>query len=49
MTGAGDTGAGFSQHPADVLIRELIRTRRATMPEEIAWIVERMATAPFEP
>ena len=48
MTGAGDSDEGFSRHPADVLIRELVRTGRAAMPEEIARIIERMATAPFD-
>jgi hypothetical protein len=33
----------------DRLIRELIRTRRAATSEEITQIVERIATAPFDP
>jgi hypothetical protein len=37
------------EHLADRLIRELIASRRAASPEEIAHIVERMATAPFNP
>lgn len=41
------SGPGFSQHPTDVLIRELIRGERRATDEEIARIVERMATAPF--
>ena len=39
----------LSQHPADQLIRELVRTGREAMPEEIEQVVERMATAPFDP
>lgn len=38
-----------SQHPVDRLIRELIATRRAATPEEIDQIIDRMATAPFDP
>lgn len=46
---ARDGGEGrFSQHPTDRLIRELIRTGRGAAPDEIARIVERMATAPFD-
>ncbi len=37
-----------SQHPADVLIRELIATRRAATAGEVATIVARMASAPFD-
>lgn len=47
MTGAA--GEGISQHPVDRLIRELLRTGRAATPEEIGRIVERLATAPFDP
>jgi hypothetical protein len=46
--GARGGGEGsFSQHSTDRLIRELIRTDREAAPDEIARIVERMATAPF--
>jgi hypothetical protein len=37
----------LEEHSADQLIRELIRTERAASPDEIAQIVERIATAPF--
>ncbi|HZR98757.1 MAG TPA: hypothetical protein VFE37_08630 [Chloroflexota bacterium] len=37
----------LGQHPSDRLIGELIASRRAASAEEIAQIVERMATAPF--
>ena len=37
-----------SQHPVDVLIRELIATRRAATAGEVAAIVARMASAPFD-
>ena len=37
-----------SQHPDDVLIRELIATRRAATAGEVATIVARMASAPFD-
>lgn len=40
---------GLSQHPADLLIRELIRTGRAASPNQIEQIVGRVATAPFNP
>ena len=36
-----------SQHPVDVLIRELIASRRVATEEENATIVGRMAVAPF--
>ena len=39
----------FSAHPVDRLIRELLATRRAATDDEIERIVERMATAPFDP
>ncbi len=39
---------GFSQDPADRLIREIIRTRREATPEEVERIVRRMATVPFD-
>jgi hypothetical protein len=38
-----------SQHSTDLLIRELIATRRPATQEEVATIIERMATAPFNP
>ncbi len=38
-----------SRHPVDQLIRELIDSRRAATPDEVARIVERMAVAPFDP
>jgi hypothetical protein len=41
-------GGGVSQHPADQLIRELVRTGRAATPNEVEQLVERMATAPFD-
>lgn len=37
-----------SPHPADRLIRALIRTGRTVIPDEIARIVDRLATAPFD-
>jgi hypothetical protein len=37
------------EHAADRLIRELIASGRGASPDEIAQIVERMATAPFNP
>ena len=37
-----------SQHPADALIRELIATRRAATSAEIAAIIARLASAPFD-
>jgi hypothetical protein len=40
---------GFSQHPVDRLIRELIATRRVASPADVAAILDRMATAPFDP
>ena len=40
-------GGGVSQHPVDRLIRELVQTGRPATPEEIADILDRMATAPF--
>ena len=36
-------------HPVDRLIRELLAARRAATDDEIVRIVERMATAPFDP
>jgi hypothetical protein len=39
----------LSQHPVDIKIRELIAARRLADPGEIERIVERMATAPFNP
>lgn len=42
------SGPGFSQHPTDALIRELVRSGRRVTDEEVARIVERMATAPFD-
>lgn len=39
----------MSQHPVDRLIRELIGSGQAATAHEIERIVERMATAPFEP
>ena len=47
MTETGD--APVSGHPADRLIRDLIRTGRAATGEEVARIIERMASAPFDP
>jgi hypothetical protein len=41
------TGGGPSEHPVDLLIRDLLGTGRAATPEEVAQIIERMATAPF--
>lgn len=46
-TGGGSGGSVLSQHPADQLIRELIRTKRTATEAEIEAIIERMATAPF--
>jgi hypothetical protein len=42
-------GCGLSQHPVDRLIRGLIASGRAASRQEIAAIVDRMASAPFEP
>ena len=39
----------LSPHPVDRLIRELIRTGRAATEDEVAQIVDRIATAPFNP
>lgn len=39
---------GQSSHPVDLLIREFIETRRSAGPEEIARILERIATAEFD-
>ena len=39
----------MSQHPVDVLIRDLIQSARSATAAEIEQIVERMASAPFEP
>jgi hypothetical protein len=38
-----------SQHPVDRLIRDLIATKRQPSSSEIAAIVDRIATAPFDP
>lgn len=38
----------MSQHPVDVLIREIIRTRRPATDDEIGRIIDRMAAAPFD-
>ena len=38
-----------SSHPVDALIRELIRARRDATTREIEEIIERVATAPFNP
>ncbi len=48
--GAGDGGdSGLaSRHPADRLIRALIATGRPATPEEVAAIVECLASAPFD-
>lgn len=47
---AGDARrSALSQHPVDLLIRELLRTGRPAATEEIAQIIDRMATAPFNP
>lgn len=43
------SGDPLSRHPADQLIRELIATGRAATEEEVARIVARLATAPFDP
>ena len=39
----------FSQHPVDRLIREIIATRRSVQAAEIDQIVDRIASAPFDP
>jgi hypothetical protein len=44
---AGDSG--LSQHPVDQLIRELLRTVRPATSLEVEQILDRMATAPFDP
>ncbi len=38
-----------SRHPVDLLICELIAGQRQAKPDDIAHIIERIATAPFEP
>lgn len=38
-----------SPHPVDRLIRELLATGRAATPDEVASIVARLASAPFNP
>jgi hypothetical protein len=38
-----------SQHPVDRLIRDLVDSGRAASEEEIAAIIARMASAPFDP
>lgn len=49
MDGENAVNPALSPHPTDRLIRALIQTgRRATL-DEVEQIVERMATAPFEP
>ncbi len=42
-------GERASQHPVELLIREIIRTRRTATNEEIEQIIERMAAVPFNP
>jgi hypothetical protein len=37
----------LSQHPVDIFIREMIRTRRSASDDEIVRIIDRMASAPF--
>lgn len=49
MTGTEDADQGLSPHPTDRLIRELVRTRRIALPDEIDGIAARMASAPFDP
>jgi hypothetical protein len=44
----GPDGSGLSQHPVDRLVRELIASGRAAARDEIAAIVERVASAPFD-
>jgi hypothetical protein len=39
----------LSQRPVDRLIREIIATRRPVQADEIDQVVERIATAPFDP
>jgi hypothetical protein len=46
MLSADDQVSG---HPADRLIRELIRSERTASPDEVREITERLATAPFDP
>lgn len=38
-----------SQHPTDRLIRALIHSGRTAPPDEIARIIDRLATVPFDP
>ena len=38
-----------SQHPVDILIREIIRTRRPATDNEIEQIINRIADVPFNP
>lgn len=40
-------GESVSQDPTDRLIRELIRTRREATTEEVEWVIDRIAAAPF--
>jgi hypothetical protein len=42
-------GSHLSSDPTDRLIRELIATRRAAAPEEITRILDRIASAAFDP
>src|SRR2546429_6729293 len=47
MSGPLDTGSGSDADPADALIREIILTKRTPIESEIAVILGRMASAPF--
>lgn len=49
MDGKDAVNPALSPHPTDRLIRALIQTGRRATPEEIERIVDRLATAPFEP
>jgi hypothetical protein len=40
---------GLSQHPADQIVRALIASARPATPTEIQQILDRLATAPFDP
>lgn len=45
--GSGGNGSRFSEHPADRLIREIIRTGRGATGQERSLILRRMRVVPF--
>jgi len=44
----GQEGVRASQHPVDLLIRDLVQTRRSVTDDEIGRIIDRMADVPFD-